>query len=234
MAEYNSLHDWSLSPTEAVALQQQLRSQIRIEPLTKAPRTIAGCDISFNKFEETVYAGIVVLDLETLETVEEAGVVSTATFPYIPGLLSFREIPSLLEAWAKLRTEPDVVMFDGHGIAHPRRIGIASHAGLFLNRRNAGPPTFGCGKSVLVGTYDEPAPERGSWSPMIHRKDTVGAALRTKNKVNPVYVSPGHRIDLETAIDLTLRTTGKYRIPEPTRRAHNLVNALRRGEQMAD
>lgn len=229
MAHYQSLHEWNLSPTEAVALQQQLRSQIRIGPLTKTPLTIAGCDISFNKFEETVYAGVVVLNLETLETIEEAGVISTATFPYIPGLLSFREIPSLLEAWAKLKTEPDVVMFDGHGIAHPRRIGIASHGGLFLNR-----PTFGCGKSVLVGKYDEPAPERGSWSPMIHNEDVVGAALRTKNKVNPVYVSPGHLIDLETAIALTLQCDGGYRIPEPTRRAHNLVNALRTGERVLE
>lgn len=223
----SSLHDWTnITPAEAVALQQQLRSQIRIEPLTKPVQTIAGCDISFNKFEETVYAGIVVLDLETLETVEEAGVVSTATFPYVPGLLSFREIPSLLEAWAKLTTEPDVVMFDGQGIAHPRRIGIASHGGLFLNR-----PTFGCAKSVLVGKYDEPAPERGSWSPMLHYRDVVGAALRTKKNVNPVYVSPGHLIDLETAIDLTLKCDGGYRIPEPTRRAHNLVNAMRRGDR---
>ncbi len=226
MATYQPLHEWTdISPTEAVALQQQLRAQVRIEPPTGPLRTIAGCDISFNKFEETVYAGIVVLNLETLETIEEAGVVSTATFPYVPGLLSFREIPSLLEAWAKLTTEPDVVMFDGQGIAHPRRIGIASHGGLFLNR-----PTFGCAKSVLVGRYDEPAPERGSWSPMTHYRDVVGAALRTKNKVNPVYVSPGHLIDLETAIALTLRCNGNYRIPEPTRRAHNLVNALRRGQ----
>ncbi len=225
MAEYTPLHDWNLSATEAVALQQQLRHQIRIEPLSKPPETIAGCDISFNKFEETVYAGIVVLRLDTLETIDQSGVVSTATFPYIPGLLSFREIPALLDAWQQLKTTPDVVMFDGHGTAHPRRIGIASHGGLFLNV-----PTFGCGKSVLVGKYDEPAPERGSWSPMRHYGDIIGAALRTKNKVNPVYVSPGHLIDLDTAIDLTLRCDGKYRIPEPTRRAHNLVNALRRGE----
>lgn len=225
MAEYTPLHDWNLSATEAVALQQQLRHQIRIEPLSKPPETIAGCDISFNKFEETVYAGIVVLRLDTLETVDQSGVVSTATFPYIPGLLSFREIPALLDAWQQLKTTPDVVMFDGHGTAHPRRIGIASHGGLFLNV-----PTFGCGKSVLVGKYEEPAPERGSWSPMRHYGDIIGAALRTKNKVNPVYVSPGHLIDLDTAIDLTLRCDGKYRIPEPTRRAHNLVNALRRGE----
>ncbi|AQG81096.1 deoxyribonuclease V [Spirosoma montaniterrae] len=224
MASYELLHPWTdISPADAVALQQQLRSQVRILPPTGPLRTIAGCDISFNKFEETVYAGIVVLDLETLETIDEAGVVSTATFPYVPGLLSFREIPSLLEAWAKLTTEPDVVMFDGQGIAHPRRIGIASHGGLFLNR-----PTFGCAKSVLVGKYNEPAPERGSWSPMTHYRDVVGAALRTKNRVNPVYVSPGHLIDLETAIALTLRCDGKYRLPEPTRRAHNLVNTLRR------
>lgn len=231
MAHYKLLHDWNVTPAEAVALQQQLRSQIRIEPLANSPRTIAGCDISFNKFEETVYAGIVVLDLDTLETIEETGVISTASFPYIPGLLSFREIPSLLEAWSTLKSEPDVVMFDGHGTAHPRRIGIASHAGLFLNR-----PTFGCGKSVLVGKFNEPLTQRGSWSPMLHYGDVVGAALRTKDKVNPVYVSPGHLIDLETAIDLTLRCHGGrrgfgYRIPEPTRRAHNLVNALRRGER---
>jgi len=229
MAHYQPIHDWTaVTPAEAVSLQQQLRSQIRIQPLTEPVRTIAGCDISFNKFEETVYAGIVVLDLETLDTIEEAGVVSTATFPYVPGLLSFREIPSLLEVWQKLTIEPDMVMFDGQGIAHPRRIGIASHGGLFLNR-----PTFGCAKSVLVGKYDEPAPERGSWSPMTHYRDLVGAALRTKNKVNPVYVSPGHLIDLETAINLTLQCDGGYRLPEPTRRAHNLVNALRRGERSA-
>ncbi|GAB3034310.1 deoxyribonuclease V [Spirosoma pulveris] len=226
MATYQPLHDWNVSPTEAVVLQNQLRGQIRIEPLTKPAETIAGCDISFNKFEETVYAGIVVLRLDTLETIEETGVVSMAPFPYIPGLLSFREIPSLLLAWQKLKTEPDVVMFDGHGTAHPRRIGIASHAGLFLNR-----PTFGCGKSVLVGKYDEPAPERGNWSPMRHYNEVIGAALRTKNKVNPVYVSPGNLIDLETAISLTLACNGGYRIPEPTRRAHNLVNAIRRGER---
>ncbi|QJW92174.1 endonuclease V [Spirosoma taeanense] len=230
MADYLPLHDWTnITPTEAVALQQQLRSQIQIQPLSQPPRTIAGCDISFNKFEETVYAGIVVLNLKTMETIEEVGVISSATFPYVPGLLSFREIPSLLEAWTKLRAEPDVVMFDGHGTAHPRRIGIASHAGLFLNR-----PTFGCGKSVLVGKYEEPAPERGAWSPMLHYRDVVGAALRTKNKVNPVYVSPGHLIDLEMAISLTLQCDGGYRIPEPTRRTHNLVNALRRGERKAD
>ncbi|WP_019989439.1 deoxyribonuclease V [Rudanella lutea] len=224
---YTPLHPWDVTPTEAVALQQQMRQQIRIEPLTQPVRTIAGCDISFNKFEETVYAGIVVLNLADLSVLEEVGVISRATFPYVPGLLSFREAPALLEAWEKLQKAPDAVMFDGHGMAHPRRIGIAAHIGLFIDR-----PSFGCGKSVLVGKYDEPAPERGNWSPMRHYGEVVGAALRTKNRVNPVYVSPGHRIDLPAAIELTLACDGGYRIPEPTRRAHNLVNALRRGERV--
>ncbi|MEZ0538536.1 deoxyribonuclease V [Fibrella arboris] len=219
----NPLHEWPDSPEAAIAIQQQLRGQVRIQPLTGPVETIAGCDISFNKFEETVYAGIVVLRLDTLETIAEATAITTTSFPYVPGLLSFREIPALLEAWNNLTIMPDVVVFDGHGIAHPRRLGIAAHAGLWLNR-----PTLGCGKSVLVGRYEEPALERGSWSPMLHRGEVIGAALRTKNKVNPVYVSPGNLIDLETSVSLMLQCDGGYRIPEPTRRAHNLVNTVRR------
>lgn len=224
MASHLTLHPWNMTPAEAVGLQEELRQHIIIQPLSMAPETIAGCDISFNKYEETVYAGIVVLRLDTLEVVEEAGVVTTATFPYVPGLLTFREGPALLEAWEKLKTVPDVIMFDGHGLAHPRRLGIATHMGLWLDR-----PTFGCGKSVLVGKFDEPASERGNWSPMLHKGETIGAALRTKNKVNPVFISPGHLIDLPTAIDLTLRCDGGYRLPEPTRRAHLFVNELRKG-----
>ncbi|MBU1821357.1 MAG: deoxyribonuclease V [Bacteroidetes bacterium] len=223
MATYQPLHPWTMLPSEAVALQQELRGQLRIEPLAGTPQTIAGCDISFNKYEETVYAGIVVLRLDTLQVIEEAGVVTTAKFPYIPGLLTFREGPALLEAWQKLSIEPDVVMVDGHGIAHPRRMGIAAHLGLWLNR-----PTFGCGKSVLAGTFNVPAPERGNWSPMIYKGETVGAAVRTKNKVNPVYISPGHLIDLSTAIGLTLHCYRGYRLPEPTRQAHLYVNTLRK------
>ncbi|RYF69763.1 MAG: endonuclease V [Cytophagaceae bacterium] len=219
----NPLHEWPDSPEAAIAIQQQIRGQVRIQPLDGPVETIAGCDISFNKFEETVYAGIVVLRLDTLETIAEATAITTTSFPYVPGLLSFREIPALLEAWNNLTVMPDVVVFDGHGIAHPRRLGIAAHAGLWLNR-----PTLGCGKSVLVGRYEEPAIERGSWSPMLHRGEVIGAALRTKNKVNPVYVSPGNLIDLETSVSLMLQCDGGYRIPEPTRRAHNLVNTVRR------
>ncbi|MBA2340809.1 MAG: deoxyribonuclease V [Pyrinomonadaceae bacterium] len=226
MAQYTQLHDWNLKPREAIELQKILRDQVRITPLAREVETIAGADISFNKFSSTVYAGIVVVRLDTLETIEEIGVVSETKFPYVPGLLSFRESPSVLEAWAKLKVEPDAVMFDGQGIAHPRRIGIASHVGLIIDR-----PTFGCAKSVLVGRYEEPPAERGAWTNLVDKEEIIGAALRTKTKVQPIFVSPGHLIDLEGAIDLTLHCDGGYRQPEPTRRAHLLVNALRRGEK---
>jgi deoxyribonuclease V len=230
MAHYEQLHDWEMTPREAVELQKRMRGQVRVAPHRGRIETVAGADISFNKFTPVIYAGVVVLRLPSLEVVEEVGVVSETAFPYVPGLLSFREAPSVLEAWAKLKTEPDAVMFDGQGIAHPRRVGIASHVGLFLNR-----PTLGCAKSVLVGRHAEPAEERGSWQPLVDPKndETVGAALRTKTRVQPIYVSPGHLLDLAGAIELTLRADGGYRQPEPTRRAHHLVNALRRGERQA-
>ncbi len=226
MAYYEKMHEWPETPREAVELQKSLRESVRLVALERRVETIAGADISFNKFSPVVYAGIVVLRLPSLEVVEEVGIVSETRFPYVPGLLSFRESPSVLEAWSKLQTEPDAVMFDGQGIAHPRRVGIASHVGLMINR-----PTLGCAKSVLVGKFAEPPEERGSWSEMVDKGEVIGAALRTKTKVQPVYVSPGHLIDLQGAIDLTLQCDGGYRQPEPTRRAHLLVNALRRGER---
>ncbi|HEV7858664.1 MAG TPA: deoxyribonuclease V [Pyrinomonadaceae bacterium] len=226
MARYKQIHDWTMTPREAIALQKSLRERVSLRPLDREIETVAGADISFNKYEPTLYAGIVVLRLPSLEVVEEVGVVSETRFPYVPGLLSFRESPPLLEAWSKLKTEPDAVMFDGQGIAHPRRVGIASHVGLIIER-----PTLGCAKSVLVGKYEEPPPERGTWTPLVDKGETIGAALRTKDRVNPIYVSPGHLIDLAGAIELTLKCNGGYRQPEPTRRAHFLVNALRRGER---
>jgi deoxyribonuclease V len=231
MARYEQLHDWTMTPREAVELQKTLRERVRVVPHKGEIETVAGADISFNKYSPVLYAGIVVIRLPSLEVIEEVGVVSETKFPYVPGLLSFREASPVLEAWAKLKTEPDAVMFDGQGIAHPRRIGIASHVGLFLNR-----PTLGCAKSILIGRHEEPAEERGSWQPLVDPKtdETIGAALRTKTRVQPIYVSPGHLIDLAGAIELTLRADGGYRQPEPTRRAHHLVNALRRGERAAD
>ncbi|HJR09081.1 MAG TPA: deoxyribonuclease V [Pyrinomonadaceae bacterium] len=231
MARYEQLHDWTMTPREAVELQKSLRERVRVVPHKGKIETVAGADISFNKYSPVLYAGIVVLSLPSLEVLEEVGVVSETKFPYVPGLLSFREASPVLAAWSKLKTEPDAVMFDGQGIAHPRRIGIASHVGLFLNR-----PTLGCAKSILVGKHEEPAEERGSWQPLVDPKngETIGATLRTKTRVQPIYVSPGHLIDLAGAIELTLRADGGYRQPEPTRRAHLLVNALRRGERAAD
>jgi deoxyribonuclease V len=223
MAHFERLHDWDVAPAEAVALQQRLREQVRLQPAPQPVRTIAGADLSFDLGSETVYAGIVVLSLPGLQTLEETGVTSRATFPYVPGLLSFREAPALLEAWERLRVEPDAVMLDGQGVAHPRRLGIASHLGLFLQR-----PTLGCAKSKLVGRFEEPGPERGDWSALVHRGEQVGAALRTKRRTLPIYVSPGHLLDLPGALSLALACGGGYRVPEPTRRAHLFVNALRR------
>lgn len=222
MASFTQLHPWNLSPREAVALQNELRNRVLVAPPTRPIETVAGADISFNKFSETIYVAVVVLRLPDLKVVEEATVIGESQFPYVPGLLSFRELPAVLEAWQKLSIEPDCVMFDGQGLAHPRRFGIACHAGLWMNR-----PTLGCAKSVLVGAYEEPSLERGSWSPMIHKGETVGAALRTKNKTKPIYVSVGSQMDLDSAIELTLRCDGGYRQPEPTRRAHLRVNELR-------
>lgn len=224
MPTFTQLHDWNLSPREAVALQNELRNRVLVTPPKRPIETIAGADISFNKFSATIYVAVVVLRLPDLEVVEEATVIGEAQFPYVPGLLSFRELPAVLEAWQKLSVEPDCVMFDGQGLAHPRRFGIACHAGLWMNR-----PTLGCAKSVLVGKYDEPNLERGSWTPMIHKGETVGAALRTKNKTKPIYVSVGSEMDLDSAIELTLRCDGGYRQPEPTRQAHLRVNELRLG-----
>ncbi|HKE04696.1 MAG TPA: deoxyribonuclease V [Blastocatellia bacterium] len=218
----SSLHSWDLTPGEAIEVQQRLRNLVRLRPLAGPVSAIAGADISFNKFSETVYAGVVVLSLPALRIIESAGVRSVAKFPYVPGLLSFREAPSLLEAWEKLKTKPDVLMLDGQGIAHPRRFGIACHVGVLLDL-----PTIGCAKSILVGRYGELGLQAGSRSPLVDRGEQVGVALRTKSKVSPVYVSPGHLIDLDSAVDLVLRSTGKYRQPEPTRQAHLLVNRLR-------
>ncbi len=222
MASFTHFHNWNLSPREAIALQNELRNRVLVTPPKRPIETIAGADISFNKFSSTIYVAVVVLRLPGLEVIEEATVIGESQFPYVPGLLSFRELPAVLEAWQKLSIEPDCVMFDGQGLAHPRRFGIACHAGLWLNRL-----TLGCAKSVLVGTFDEPAPERGSWTPMIHKGETVGAALRTKNKTKPIYVSVGSEMDLDSAIELTLRCDGGYHQPEPTRQAHLRVNELR-------
>lgn len=220
--DYRDLHSWNLSPTEAVQLQKELIEKIRIEPFDRDIRRIAGADISFNKYSKTVYAAFVVLEAGTMRITSAASAVVEVDFPYIPGLLSFREIPPLLEAWKRLDEEPDVIVFDGQGIAHPRRMGIATHMGLVLDR-----PTIGCAKSVLTGRFKEPGAEPGDSSPLVDRGEVIAAALRTKKKTKPVFISPGHRMDLDSAVRIMMQTVRGYRIPEPTRQAHLLVNKIR-------
>jgi deoxyribonuclease V len=179
-------------------------------------------DVSYDKRSPWLYAGIVVLRLPDLSEVERAGVRVRATFPYVPGLLSFREAPAGLLAWAKLATRPDCLICDGHGLAHPRRLGLASHIGLWVDL-----PTIGCAKSLLVGTHAEPDAECGSRADLVHDGAVVGAAVRTRRGVRPVYVSVGHRVSLAVAIRTVLRCAPRFRVPEPIRQAHALVNQLR-------
>lgn len=223
----NSLHGWAhrwdLSPTEAIALQRELSRQVRLVPLAAEPETIAGADISFHRFSNTVDAGIVVLRLRDLAILEAAHVRTTAPFPYVPGLLSFREAPPLLEAWEKLQIKPDLLMLDGHGTAHPRRFGLACHLGLWLDL-----PTIGCAKQRLTGQAAPPPLTRGGTSPLEVASEVVGMVVRTRDRVAPVYVSPGHRLDLASAVRLVLATSLRHRQPEPTRQAHLLVNQFRR------
>lgn len=223
MAQETSLHPWNVSLEEAIEIQNRLRSQLDLQSEPEKIETVAGIDVSYDKGSDWLFAAIVVLRLADLHVLGSASAVAQVPFPYIPGLLSFRECPAVLQAWDKLTIRPDCLMCDGQGIAHPRRLGIASHLGLWLNL-----PSIGCAKSLLVGTYREPGATRGSTEPLLHRKEQVGVILRTKDKVSPVFISPGHKITLKKAVEVVLACCTKYRLPEPTRRAHLLVNEVRR------
>ena len=217
-------HPWKLSPEEARQLQLRLREQLVLEPPPGLDaRRIGGADISMDRGSDRGYGGIVVLDAGTLEAVDRASVAADLVFPYVPGLLSFRELPVLVGAWERLREKPDVLIFDGQGIAHPRRFGLACHGGLLF-----GVPSIGCAKSLLVGTHGPLGVERGSTAEIVHRGEVVGMAVRTRDGVNPVFVSPGHRMDLPTAVQIVLRVSPRFREPETTRHAHRLVNERRR------
>ena len=221
-----------LATTIADASAQQRALSARLElapPPGFAPRLLAGLDVSMERGSDVAFAGIVVLELPELRTVEEAAAVTQVPMPYVPGYLSFRELPPLIAAWERLRLTPDVLIFDGQGYAHPRRFGVACHGGLLF-----GVPSVGCAKSILVGTHAPLAPERFARAPLVHRGETVGAAVRLRERTNPVFVSPGHHMDLETAVAVVERASAGYREPETTRRAHRLVNAVRRGERPPD
>ena len=215
-------HRWDLTPKSAIRLQKQLASEILEMPLERPARLVAGGDAAFSPDGGRVIAGWVVWDVRARETIETAVANRPVRFPYVPGLLSFREAPALIAALRMLTTEPDVFMFDGHGLAHPRRFGIACHVGLLIDR-----PTLGCAKSRLCGVHDTPADTVGAAKPLRLDGDLVGRVVRTRAGVKPVYVSIGHRITLEDAVRTALRCCTKFRLPEPSRLAHQLVTKAR-------
>ena len=208
-------HSWRVTTTQAMAIQKELAAEVsRVGNIT-APRLIAGVDISVNRFNKTGTGAVVVLSYPALEIVETQVVTDRIEFPYVPGLLSFREAPLILAAFEKITVVPDLVMVDGQGIAHPRRMGIASHLGLFL-----GIPTIGCAKSRLCGELRELPITPGSWSELTDNGEVIGAVLCTKDAVKPLYISIGHMIDLQSAVNLVMACCRGYRLPEPTRLAH--------------
>jgi len=218
--ELHHAHPWTVSPREAIAIQQRLGRFVRLEDDLPDPvTTVAGVDAGFKNGGALTRAAVAVLDYPAL-TLEEQAIAEVPTrFPYIPGLLSFREIPAVLEALARLPALPDLLLCDGQGIAHPRRLGIASHLGVLLDH-----PTIGVGKTRLIGTHD-PVPEaKGAWVPLRDKGEVIGAVVRTRAGVKPLYVSPGHRISVEGAVKWVLACTTRYKLPETTRWAHRLAS----------
>ena len=215
--KYRALHSWDVTPEEARQFQNELRSQVIQTDRFGKINTVAGVDIGLKK--DTALASVVVLSFPELQVVESVVTESPVRFPYIPGLLSFREIPPLLTAFAELQTEPDLVIVDGQGIAHPRRFGLASHLGLILDK-----PTIGCAKSRLWGRYEEPDFEQGAYTYLTDKEEVIGAAVRTRANVRVVYVSIGHRISLDSARMWVLACCRGYRLPETTRYAHNAAS----------
>jgi deoxyribonuclease V len=220
------LHEWNVPYDEAIAIQNQLRHRVSFSRIKTGTATVAGADVSFDRSDSTLFAAIAVLRLPSLEPVEHATVEGKTEFPYIPGLLSFREAPVVAHAYRKLSQKPDILICDGQGVAHPRGLGLASHLGLLFDI-----PSIGCAKSRLCGTHEEVGPEVGDYAPLKLKGRTIGAVLRTRKGVKPIFVSVGHMANLRGAISVALRCGAGYRIPEPTRAAHHLVNCARLGKE---
>jgi len=218
------LHEWDLSCAEARQLQLRLAQRVRFTAMKKKPRIIAGLDCAFSKDGKRIFASAVVIDLSDFSIIETTTAARKVDFPYIPGLLSFREAPACIDAIEELKTTPDVFIVDGQGFAHPRRLGIASHIGLLIEK-----PTIGCAKSRLIGTFDEPGSKKGSYNPLMDSGEEIGVVLRTRTDVKPVYVSVGHKCTLNDAISVVLQCTTKFRLPEPSRLAHQLVGQAKLG-----
>ena len=222
LMQTKKLHSWNLSYSEAADLQKRLACKVQFTPLKKMPKLIAGLDCAFSKDGKKIIAAVVVLKLPDFVSVETISALRKVTFPYIPGLLSFREAPVCIAAVEKLKAEPDVFIIDGQGTAHPRRLGLAAHLGLFFDK-----PTIGCAKSRLIGYFEDPSLEKGAYSLLKDKDEVIGAVVRTRTNVEPVFISVGNKCRLDDAIKITLDCTTKYRLPEPTRLAHQLVSKLR-------
>ena len=213
-------HPWNLTPAQAIDLQRRLAA--RVEAADRLPAriaTVAGVDVGYEDEQRTTRAAVAVLSFPDLAPLEQAIARRPTTFPYVPGLLSFRELPAVLDALSQLSVMPDIILCDGQGRAHPRRFGIACHLGVLLDL-----PTIGVGKTRLVGRHLEPGPERGDWTPLLDHEEEIGAVLRTRTGVKPLYISGGHRVCLRTAITITLACLTRYRLPETTRAAHRLAS----------
>jgi deoxyribonuclease V len=215
-----------LDITRATSLQNTLRQKLNLRPLQSTVQTIAGADISLNLHGEIVYAGLVILDMKDLQPIAYSLTQATNTFPYIPGYLAFREIPAITTAFEQIPVDkrPDVIMFDGNGILHSRRMGIASHFGVISNT-----VTMGCAKKKLAGKYVDPDVDKGAYTAVIDKNETIGFALRTKVNVKPVFISPGNGMSLEDSMSIAISCIRKHRLPEPTRKAHEFVNLFRTG-----
>ncbi|MEW5865159.1 MAG: deoxyribonuclease V [Pseudomonadota bacterium] len=212
-------HRWRLSPKQAIALQLRLAPRVERRDRLDEVRTVAGVDVGYDEERGMARAAVVALSFPGLRPVDWAVARVPVRFPYVPGLLSFREIPAALAAFERLRRMPDLILCDGQGIAHPRRFGIASHLGLLLDR-----PTIGVAKTRLVGEHRAPAQRRGAWTPLTDAGEVIGAVLRTRAGARPLYVSIGHRVSLATALAWVLACTPRYRLPETTRAAHRLAS----------
>lgn len=218
-------HYKTIDSSAAKELQQELRRQIKLEALVDPPKYIAGADISFDCGSKLMHAAIVVLELPDLNPVARSLASDETSFPYIPGLLAFREMPVLLKAWNQLARKPDVLILDGHGIAHPRRMGIATHFGIEVDH-----PTIGCAKNILTGAHEELGDQKGETADLMDGDEKIGMALRSRTRVNPIYVSPGYRCSFDDAYNIVMQALTKYKLPRTSRLAHQWANKLRKGE----
>ena len=219
---------WDLTPKEAMRLQEELRERVEMRDRFGPLRYVAGADMAFDPETNVAFAGVIVYHFPDMQEVERQMARRRLRFPYVPGLLSFRESPVLLAALARLKTDPDLLLIDGHGYAHPRRFGIACHLGVLLDA-----PTIGCAKSLLVGEHDEPGKRVGSTAPLLLGGERLGVVLRTRQRVKPIYVTVGHRVSLDSAVRLVRQCVDGFRIPKPTREADHYVRDLRRAYQAA-